>query len=441
MRELEHYRAKLDPWLLVVVVILLSISMLMVTSSSVYIARTYNVGTFYYTIRQGLYIAVGGFLGFFAFKVSLEQWYRLTPLLIVFTFIGLILVLIPGVGREINGAMRWISLGVFNVQPAEMAKVICIIYIASYLHRHYETLKTSTTTLIVPLFVLGAFGFFLLLEPDFGSTVIIFAVGLAMIFIAGVSFWRFSLMLMLVLGVMAMALYSSPYRKARLAIFLDPWQDMYNQGYQLINSLIAIGRGKLGGVGIGESVQKLGYLPESHTDFIFSIYAEELGFFGVAILIGLYLLFLLRAYHIGRRAEFLQLRFAAYIAYGVGILISLQAFTHMGVTMGFLPTKGLTLPLISYGGSSIIMMLIAVSILFRIDIDSQYLQLKKEKRKREREARRQLVKESEVDLKEPVISEKDQVLANQQETTVTSQASQPMKESLPTTSGLWVEEP
>ncbi len=414
MNDEKRIRITFDPWLSVVVVLLLCISMLMVTSSSAYVARSYDVGIYHYSIRQGIYIGGGLLMAYLTFKVPLEAWYRATPILIMLTFVLLILVLIPGIGREINGAMRWIPMKFMNVQPAEMAKVFCIIYIASYLHRHHATLKTSTMALVAPLFVLGAFGFFLLLEPDFGSTTIILAVGLTMIFIAGVSLWRFGLMLAITLGLMVAALYSSPYRKARLAVFLDPWQDMYNQGYQLINSLIAIGRGKLGGVGIGESVQKLGYLPESHTDFIFSIYAEELGFFGVVVLIGLYLLFLNRAYHIGNRAERLELRFAAYLAYGIGTLVTLQAFTHMGVTLGLLPTKGLTLPLVSYGGSSMIMMIIAVSILFRIDIDTQSLQYQNYLKYREKEAQKaakQAEKEAALAakeaarLKEPLISQ------------------------------------
>ncbi len=364
----------------------------MVGTSSTYVAEYYGFSLYHYGIRQLIYVVVALTIAWALYKISLETWYLITPFLLLSAIVLLILVLIPGVGREINGAMRWIPLGVLNVQPAELAKLFSLIYVASYLHRHQDSLKKSFSVLIIPLGVLGVVGVLLLMEPDFGSTMIIFAVGLGMIFIAGVSLWRFGSMLLVTLLGMVFILYSSPYRRARLSSFLRPWEDAYNQGYQLVNSLIAIGRGKLSGVGVGESVSKLGYLPEAHTDFIFSIYAEEFGFFGVIVLLGLYMIFLSRTFHIGARAERLGLNFAAYISYGMGLWFIAQAFVHMGVAMGLLPTKGLTLPLMSYGGSSIITMTVGLAILFRVDVETQYREIE--------QRQRQLVAEMEYEISE-----------------------------------------
>ncbi len=378
-----------DSWLSLISVIFLSLSLLMVTSASLYTADQYGVPIYHYALRQGAFIGVGLIIAYFAYKISLERWYRITPHLIFFTFLLLVLVLIPGIGREVNGAMRWIPIGPVNLQPAELAKLLSLIYIAGYLHRHNQALKSSTFAMVAPLFVLGFIGAMLLLEPDFGSTVIIFSIGLGMIFLAGVCLYRFLGMLLLTIIIMVILLFSSPYRVTRLMFFRYPWDDPFNQGYQLTNSLMAIGNGKLGGAGLGESIQKLGYLPEAHTDFIFSIYAEEFGFFGVVILIALFTIFVLRAFRIGALAEEMKIRFGAYLAYGIGLWFGAQAFIHMAVTMGLLPTKGLTLPLISYGGSSIITMLVALAILFRVDIDAKnrYFELLEQYHKEQQKAK------------------------------------------------------
>lgn len=289
-----------------------------------------------------------------------------------FGWIFLILVLIPGVGREVNGAMRWIPVAGVNIQPSEFAKLMAFIYIAGFLQRHNDKIKSEMLYLITPLCVLGILGVLLLLEPDFGSTAVLMGVGLGMIFIAGVSAWRFSIMIMMTLLMMVILLYSAPYRVARLKTFLDPWQYQFGEGFQLINSLMAIGRGELTGMGIGESIQKLGYLPEAHTDFIFAVYAEETGLLGVGFLIFLFLMFITRTFVIGKRAESCGMKFGAYLSYGIGLWVVGQAFINLAVAMGRLPTKGLTLPLLSYGGSSMITILIAIGILFRIDVDSKH---------------------------------------------------------------------
>lgn len=363
----------LDAWLLSVVAVLLMIGVLMVTSASSFTAEKYGVGIYYYSIRQMIYISIGIVGGYIAYKTSMERLYRLSSLFVLLAALILFLVLIPGIGREINGAMRWIPLGIINFQPSELAKLFAFIYIAGFLSRHNDKIRSEMLFLITPLGVLGFLGALLMLEPDFGSTAVLMGVGLAMIFIAGVSVWRFSIMIMMtVMGMVALVLVA-PYRVARLKTFLDPWEYQFGEGFQLINSLMAIGRGELMGTGIGESIQKLGYLPEAHTDFIFAVYAEETGLLGVAFLIFLFLVLISRAFMIGKRAEmFDRMKFGAYLSYGIGLWIVGQAFINLAVAMGRLPTKGLTLPLLSYGGSSIITMLIAIGILFRIDIDSKH---------------------------------------------------------------------
>lgn len=363
----------LDAWLLSVVAVLLMIGVLMVTSASSFTAEKYGVGIYYYSIRQMIYISIGIVGGYIAYKTSMERLYRLSSLFVLLAALILFLVLIPGIGREINGAMRWIPLGIINFQPSELAKLFAFIYIAGFLSRHNDKIRSEMLFLITPLGVLGFLGALLMLEPDFGSTAVLMGVGLAMIFIAGVSAWRFSIMIMMtVMGMVALVLVA-PYRVARLKTFLDPWEYQFGEGFQLINSLMAIGRGELMGTGIGESIQKLGYLPEAHTDFIFAVYAEETGLLGVAFLIFLFLVLISRAFMIGKRAEmFDRMKFGAYLSYGIGLWIVGQAFINLAVAMGRLPTKGLTLPLLSYGGSNIITMLIAIGILFRIDIDSKH---------------------------------------------------------------------
>lgn len=360
-------KVKADPWLLVTSALFLLIGLLMVTTASGYVAEYYGLSPFHYGLRQIFYVAIGGFLAWIAYSINLEGWYKLTPALMLITILCLVLVLIPGIGREVNGALRWIPVLFFNFQPAELAKFSALVYVASYLHRHKESIGKRISALIIPLVVMGVLGILLLLEPDFGSTAIIFVVGLGLLFIAGVCLWRFAIVLVPTILAMVLVLYTSPYRRARLSGFLNPWDDAYNQGYQLVNSLIAIGRGKLSGVGIGESMSKLGYLPEAHTDFIFAIYSEEFGFFGVILLLFLYMAFLYRTFTLGAEAERLKLYFAAYVSYGMGLWFGTQALIHMGVASGILPTKGLTLPLMSYGGSSMITMMIGLGILFKVN--------------------------------------------------------------------------
>jgi cell division protein FtsW len=276
------------------------------------------------------------------------------------------------VGREVNGSTRWLHLGLFNLQASELVKLFVIVYLAGYLVRRGEEVRTTLKGFLKPLVILAALSVLLLLEPDFGTTAVMFATALGMMFLGGVRLWQFSALLALVVAVMAGVALSSPYRLERLTTFLDPWADPFNSGFQLTQALIAIGRGEWLGVGLGGSIQKLFYLPEAHTDFLFAVLAEELGLLGVMTVIVLFTLVVWRAFVIAYRAELSGNRFAGYLAYGIGMWIGLQAFINMGVNMGALPTKGLTLPLMSYGGSSIVVMCMAVALLMRVDYETRF---------------------------------------------------------------------
>lgn len=363
----------IDPWILLTSGILILIGLLMVTSASYPNALQNNQSGYYYLIRQILYVTIGLISGLFLFSTSPDKIEKASTYIITIVMILLILVIIPGIGREVNGAMRWLPLGLINVQPAELAKISAIIYVAGYLKRHYQYIGNSIYVLISPLIILSIGGVLLLLQPDFGSTAIILMVSLTMLFMGGVSLIRFGIFVILSLTIMASLVLTSAYRVARLVAFSDPWADPLNKGFQLIQSLIAVGRGEIYGQGIGASIQKLGYLPEAHTDFIFAVYAEETGIIGVIFLVFLFLTFFWRCLYIGYRAYKNQFLFPAYYAYGIGLWFIFQSLINMAVVMGALPTKGLTLPLVSYGGSSIIVMIAAIGFLFRIEIDTRQM--------------------------------------------------------------------
>lgn len=363
----------LDYGLLWAIFILMGFGLLMLTSASIPQAQENFAQPFYFLLRQGLFMAIGLMVGAVALRLPLAFWRNSGPLLLAVSIGLLIVVLIPGIGKEVNGSMRWIMLGPLTVQASEPAKLFTLIYLAGYLHQHTLALQTSTLAMVRPLLVLGVLTILLLLEPDFGTAVVLLATALGVVFLAGVNIWRFLALQGVILAIMTLLLYSSDYRRARLVSFLDPWADPFNSGFQLTQSLIAIGRGELFGVGLGASVQKLFYLPEAHTDFILAILAEELGLMGVLVVIVLYAVIVTRAFSIGARAEWLEARFAAYLAYGIGLWFALQALFNMGVTLGVLPTKGLTLPLISNGGSSVVVMCLALAILLRIDVEMRAL--------------------------------------------------------------------
>jgi cell division protein FtsW len=293
-------------------------------------------------------------------------WERLGLPLLLLAFVFLVIVLIPGIGHEVNGSRRWLRAGFMNFQASELARVLLLTYLASYVVRKQAELKQDLKGFLKPLGVLMGAALLLLLEPDFGAATVIMATGLAVLFLAGVKLRHFLALVLLAAGGMALIAVTSAYRLKRLTAFMDPWADPFNSGFQLTQSLIAIGRGELFGVGLGSSVQKLFYLPEAHTDFVFAVLAEELGLVGVVVTLALFVMLAWRAFHIARQAAEAGLPFQAYFASGFGLWLGLQTFINIGVNLGLLPTKGLTLPLMSYGGSSILVTLGWLGVLMRI---------------------------------------------------------------------------
>jgi cell division protein FtsW len=296
----------------------------------------------------------------------------MAPLLLIIGVGLLILVLIPGVGREVNGSRRWLPLGPISIQVAEVIKLFSVIYVADYLQRHHSLLQGSFFKVIGPLILLGVAAILLLLQPDMGSVVVIFATVLAMLFLGGSRLDVFATLISIFAALFMALIWFAPYRLQRLKTFMDPWEDPFGSGFQLTQALIAFGRGDWLGVGLGSSMQKLFYLPEAHTDFLYSILAEELGLLGALSVLILFGIFIWRALAIGRAAELSGQVFGSQIAYGIGIWIGLQACINMGVNMGVLPTKGLTLPLMSYGGSSLLISCVGIALLFRVDIETRF---------------------------------------------------------------------
>ncbi|MFN2308162.1 MAG: putative lipid II flippase FtsW [Gammaproteobacteria bacterium] len=362
---------RLDPALLGVALTLLAIGLVMVTSASMALADRQLGDPFYYGLRQGLYVLVGLGLGALVFQVRMAHWARAGMPALLVALALLVAVLIPGIGREVNGATRWIAFGPINLQVSEPAKLLLFIYLAGYLVRHGEELRGRISGFAKPMAVLSVAALLLLAEPDFGATVVLAAVALAMLFLAGVRWWQFATLIGACGALLGLLAIASPYRLARLTTFVNPWADPYDSGFQLTQSLIAIGRGHWSGVGLGGSVQKLFYLPEAHTDFVFAVWAEEFGLLGVALLIALYAYLVWRAFAIGAVAQRAGDAFSGYLAYGIGTWLGVQSVINIGVNMGALPTKGLTLPLLSYGGSSLVVVCAAIAILLRIDYETR----------------------------------------------------------------------
>ena len=358
------------------VLLLLALGLVMVYSSSIAIAeggRSYGQQPAYFLLRQGVYLAVSFVLAMAAFQVPVAVWQK-GALYLFLLGVGLLaLVLIPGVGREVNGSQRWLSLFVVNFQPSEIMKFFAVIYAADYTVRKAGDMH-SVSKGFLPMFgVMFLVGALLLREPDFGAFAVITVIAMGILFLGGMSVRLFvGLILLLVVGFILLIWYS-PYRLQRVVGFMDPWADPYGKGYQLSHALIAFGRGEWLGVGLGASVEKLFYLPEAHTDFLLAVIAEELGFVGVLMVILAFSFIVTRAFAIGRQASQLGLHFAALAAQGIGIWIGVQTIINMGVNMGVLPTKGLTLPLMSYGGSAIMMNLLALAVVLRIDHENRIM--------------------------------------------------------------------
>ncbi len=364
-----------DKWLMVAVIGLLIIGLMMVASSSVMVSTKYFHQPFHFLIRQACYLFLGFLAAVMVMRVDSSTWEKCSvPLLLVCVAL-LVVVLIPGIGKVVNGSRRWVAIGPIGIQVSELAKVTMIIYLSGYLVRQQKTISQNISGFIKPMIILTIFAILLLMEPDFGATVVITGTVMAMLFLTGVKI-RYYLGLMVVVGIsLAFIAVSSPYRMARLTAFLNPWADQFNSGYQLTQSLIAFGRGGWLGVGLGDGVQKLMYLPEAHTDFLFAVLAEELGLLGIMLVLGLYSILVWRGLVIGFNAFSQGRLFAAYAAYGITFWIGLQAAINMGVNSGLLPTKGLTLPLLSYGGASLVVNCIVIALLLRIDHENRWQSL------------------------------------------------------------------
>ncbi|MBD3619857.1 MAG: putative lipid II flippase FtsW [Chromatiales bacterium] len=359
-------RQHLDVGLVLVVATLLGLGLVMVTSASIGVAEKQTGNPLYFFERQLVFVLAGIAVAAAIYRVRLAHWELAGLALLLFTFVLLMLVLVPGIGKTVNGSTRWIPLGVINLQVSELAKLCFVIYVAGYLVRHGRDVRETFSGFMRPVIVLGLAAALMLMEPDFGAAAVLMATGLGMLFLGGVRLGQFGLLMAVVAGALAVLAVSSPYRLARLTTFLNPWADPFNSGFQLTQSLIAIGSGSWTGLGLGASIQKLFYLPEAHNDFLFAVLAEELGLIGVVVVVALYGYLIWRCFAIAAAAERCGHAFGAYIAYGVGIWIGLQAFINMGVNMGILPTKGLTLPLMSAGGSSMLVMCAAIGLLLRV---------------------------------------------------------------------------
>ncbi len=361
---------ELDSVLLVAFLALLTIGVIMVASSSISVADRNFSNPFYYLQRQLVFVILGLFAALTVFNIRLVQWEKSGMALLIFALFLLVLVLIPGVGKTVNGSTRWLPLGVFNLQVSELVKLFLVIYVAGYLVRHGDAVRNSLVGFLKPMLMVGLAGLLLLIEPDFGATVVIMGTVLAMTFLAGARFIQFISFVFIFVSAAMLLVVTSPYRMQRLTSFANPWADPFDSGFQLTQSLIAIGTGGWFGTGLGGSVQKLFYLPESHTDFLFAVLSEELGFVGVLLVVLLYATLFYRALKIAAQAESTGNYFAAYLAYGIGIWLSMQAVINMGVNIGLLPTKGLTLPLMSYGGSSLVICCAAIGLLMRIHYET-----------------------------------------------------------------------
>jgi cell division protein FtsW len=365
-----------DQGLLWTVLMLLGFGLVMVYSASIALAEadkaTGHQST-YYVVRHAIYLAIALVGGFVTFQVPTRVWQRIAPYLFLIGLVLLVLVLIPGVGRQVNGSQRWIPLGFANLQPSELMKLFATIYVADYTVRKAAFLDSFTKSFLPMLAVMLVVGFLLLREPDFGAFAVVAAITISVLWLGGINGRIFAgLIVLLVIGVIGLIL-SSPYRLQRIVGFMDPWADPFGKGYQLSHALIAFGRGEWFGVGLGASVEKLLYLPEAHTDFLLAVIAEELGFVGVAAIGLMFAWIVMRAFAIGKEAVAYERHFSALLAQGIGVWIGVQAIINMGVNMGLLPTKGLTLPLLSFGGSAIVANCIALAVLLRIDWENRRL--------------------------------------------------------------------
>jgi len=356
---------KQDGMLLLAAGALVVLGVIMVASASLHLgAREGN--TFRYVDRHLLALALGGMAALAVYYTPVDWWEKTSTGLYFLGLVLLLLVFVPGLGREANGAMRWVGVGPLSLQTSEFMKLFVILYLAGYLVRRRLEVTFSVWGFIKPLILLLAACGLIMLQPDFGTTAVLLATAFGLLFLAGAPLWQFGLLISLAAGALALLVYFSPYRMARVTSFLNPWEQAQDAGYQLTQALIAFGRGEWLGVGLGNGIQKQFYLPEAHTDFVMAVIGEEFGLLGTLTVILLFSLIIWRAFSIGAAAERRDARYAAYVAYGLGLWIGMQSFINIAVNMGLLPTKGLTLPFISYGSNSLIVSCLAVGMLARI---------------------------------------------------------------------------
>ena len=356
--------------------LLVALGLVMVYSASIATAeasRYSGHNPAYFLLRHAVFLAIALAAATAVFLVPFRYWQKSAPLLFIAGFSMLVLVLIPGIGREVNGARRWLNLAVATVQPSELMKLAVVLYAADYTVRKHAVLKQFKRGLLPLLAVMLVVAWLLLREPDFGALVVIAVTSFGILFLGGMNGRHFSALIGMLAAGSALLVVTSPYRMQRIFGFMDPWSDAYGKGYQLSHALIAFGRGEWLGVGLGASVEKLHYLPEAHTDFLLAVVAEELGLAGVLVVIVLFAWVVLRAFAIGRQAAMRERHFHALVAQGIGVWIGFQALINMGVNMGLLPTKGLTLPLMSFGGSGLIVNCVAIAMLIRIDWENRQL--------------------------------------------------------------------
>ncbi|MGB7389807.1 putative lipid II flippase FtsW [Marinomonas sp.] len=363
--------SQVDSIFIVSVVSILALGIVMVSSASISISENMHGHPYFFMGRQMLYLLIGLVFGWVMISLPTDKLQQWGILLMGLSFLLLVLVLVPGIGKSVNGSRRWINLVVFNLQASEVAKVCMVVYVSGYLVRRADRVREGWVGFFLPLCLCSIFLLFLLFEPDFGASVVLLGTVMALLFLGGAPLYQFLLLLVAAVCMLGVVAVSESYRMKRLMNFIDPWADPFNEGYQLSQALIAYGRGEWFGLGLGNSVQKLSYLPEAHTDFVFSVWVEETGLLGGLFLIALFGIMVSRAFKIGHKAMDLSRPFSGYMCFGFSILILAQVIINIGVNTGFLPTKGLTLPLISYGGSSLIITLGSLFVIARVDIENR----------------------------------------------------------------------
>jgi len=380
LEQQRLYMPSTDWWLLISALTLLSISIVMVGSASMHLGDRIVDNPFYHLKKHVIAIALGLIGGFIVLHIHTKVWQKTAIYLYIMGVILIAIVLIPGIGRTANGATRWIPIGGFNLQTSEFMKFFVVIYLADYIVRRQREMILSVWGFIKPMMMLLIASGLLMLQPDFGTTALIMLTAMGLLFLGGVPLIHFGLLLSSAIVAATALIIISPYRLKRVMNFIDPWADPQGAGYQLSQALIAFGRGEWFGVGLGNGIQKQFYLPEAHTDFIMAVIGEEFGFIGSLTVILIFMLIVLRAFRIGAKAEATGNHFSAFVAYGLGLGLGLQAFINIGVNVGLLPTKGLTLPLISYGGNSIIVGCLVIAVLLRIHYETSLVKTEKKKR-------------------------------------------------------------